>query len=567
MIKRIGFHFLALAVFAFSLGAAPSLECPVSIDIGAAADVFFCEDPSLGITEISGPDFASRFEPVAGRMIWTGAKAPATWLRFYVPGDGQAGQPHILAVKPSFSIILDHVALYVPRGDGGFDELRSGALEAPRPGEPASRSFLFELPKEAFSGKPAYLLLSSGTDVKVDVSLEKLTVIARRDSVDHLLFGILYGTILAMVVYGLFIFITLRDRAYLYYILYTVAAGIWLFFVQGHAKLVFGQHPDFDQGALWFFAGSLITWGAAFASEFLKLKDSGRFLNPLFLLMGWLGALVSVAGLAGWFKLAFALSHGLGVVVPVFAMVAAVIRIVQGYSSATYFLIGWFLMAAGSLAFSLMGLKLLPLTFLTTNGMAIGISAESLFFAIALADRFRKMEAESKRLKAIQDHYRDLSLKDPLTNLYNKRYLDMKLESAFRNAEENRAELSILVIDVDNLKEINDGFGHDRGDDVLKTLAVTLRNCVREGDDLCRTGGDEFVVLLPGIGTAGAGRVAERIRSRFALDSFSEKDGLNPTISLGVAEHVPGDSPDSFLKRADEALYEAKRKGKDRVMS
>ncbi|MCX7028467.1 MAG: hypothetical protein NT061_13505, partial [Spirochaetes bacterium] len=157
MAKRYLLLILAGLALLLSPSAEPVHWTKTAIDLGTASDVFFCVDPSLGIAEISSPAFASKFEPAAGKMIWTGAKAPATWLRFTLPGDGQAGQPHILVVRPSFSIILDHVALYIQREDGGFDEVRSGAMEARREGEPASRYFLFELPGTAFSGKPVYL--------------------------------------------------------------------------------------------------------------------------------------------------------------------------------------------------------------------------------------------------------------------------------------------------------------------------------------------------------------------------------------------------------------------------
>ena len=564
MTRRICLSLLACSVLVLSLAAATKGGTGTTVDIGMASDIFFCLDPGSGIAGISSPDNASNFGPAAGKILWTGAKAPATWLRFTLPGDGRPGQPHVLVVQPSFSIILDHIALYLPRGDGSFEELRSGAMEARREGEPASRNFLFELPETAFSGKPVYLRLSSDTDVKVEVFLVKSIDLVQRETVDHIAYGILYGIILAMVAYGLFIVLTMKGKTYIYYVLYSVSAGFWLFFVQGHAKLIFGQHPGFDQSMLWLFAGCLVTWGAAFTAEFLRLREGNRIFYILFLVLAGLGVLASIAGLAGWNGFAFLLSHCLGVALPLLAIAAAIVRIVQGNSSAVYFLIAWFLMAVGGIAFSLMGLKVFPVSWLSVNGMAIGISAESLLFAMALTDRFKRLELESERLEAVQAQYRELSMKDPLTGLYNKRYFTIMLDAALKEAAGGQIALSILLIDMDNLKPINDGFGHDRGDEVLVTLAGTLVKCVREGDEACRVGGDEFAVILSGIDKTGAGRVAERIRSRFALDSFRETEKLNPTISLGMSAYVPGDSPESLQKRADEALYEAKRLGKDR---
>ena len=564
MVKRIPLSLFVFLVLALSLASASGKGMGTAVDIGNAGDVFFSLDPDSSIAEISSPADASNFGPATGKIIWTGSKAPTTWLRFTLPGDGRPDQPNLLVVKPSFSIILDHIALYLPRGDGGFDELHSGAMEARREGELASRDFLFELPEMAFSGRPVYLRLSSATDVKVEVFLERGIDHAQSEAVDYIAYGILYGIILAMVAYGLFIVLTLKSKTYLYYLLYSLSAGFWLFFVQGHAKLIFGQHPGFDQSMLWMFAGGLITWGAVFTAEFLRLKEGNRLLNSLFLVLAGLGALASIAGLAGWEGLVFSLSHFLGLVLPLLAIAAAVVRIVQGYASALYFLIAWFLMAVGGILFSLMGLKIFPVSWLAVNGMAIGISAESLLFAIALADRLKRLEIESDRLESALVQYRELSMKDPLTGLYNKRYFTIKIEAAVKVASGGQAALSLLFMDLDDLKFINDSFGHDRGDEVLLALAGTLTKCVREGDEACRIGGDEFAVILSGMDKAGACRVAERIRSRFALNSFRETEKLNPTLSLGVSSYSSFDSPESLQKRADEALYEAKRLGKDR---
>jgi len=538
-------------------------------------------DPRLTISEISGDALASRFTPVGGDLIWTGKAKPSTWLRFVIPAmpelngasegvspEGKASPQWILVVRPSFSIILDPVDFYVPRRDGGYTQIRSGAKELPRPSEPRSRYFVFELPAEAFSGKPCYLRIASTTDVEVNLTVETSLGFAQKEMSDFVAYGLLYGILAAMVFYSLFPLLSLKDKAYFYYILYIVSAGLWIFFVQGHAKLLFGQKPQFDQTMLWFSVGSMITWGAIFTAHFLRLKEGRPVLLYLFMVIAGLGILVSVSGLVGWDSVAFTLSHYLGIALPALAIIAAIARLTQGFSSAFYYLIAWFFLALGDFAFSLMGLKTLPVNFWTTNGMAFGMATQSVFLSMALTDRFKRLEVEKQRLEKIQIHYRELSLTDAPTGLHNKRFLTTELGLAAARARETKLSLSLILLDIDDFKNVNDTFGHSAGDEILAALARSMRSCTRESDSLCRYGGDEFVIILPGIPGEAALNVSERIRNRFAVDSRECLHGENGekmsvTVSLGVVGFNGSETAEAFLARADGALYEAKRLGKN----
>jgi two-component system, sensor histidine kinase LadS len=580
--KKMLILLLAFAFFGSQpAAAASSEEDRTTIHLEGMSDFYFNALPALGIGEVSDKALSANFTPVAGRQIWVGKKAPAAWLRFTVPtkelgagyngsADGnQAVSQWILVVRPSFSIILDHVDLYVPRNDGSYEKVSSGAKVVPRAGEPYSRFFVFGLSPGAFMGKPCYLRLSSGTDVEVKIDLETGVGFAQHEGFDYFAYGLVYGILVAMILYSLFLFVSLKDSTYLCYILYIVSAGLWLFFVQGHAKLIFGQKPGFDQAMLWLWAGSMITWGAVFTAVFLRLKESRTILYYVFLALAALGAIVSIAGLAGLNGIAFSLSHILGLVLPVLVIAAAIARLVQGFPSAFYFLIAWSLLAVGGFIFSLMGLKILPVNFWTVNGMALGMTAEAILLSMALADRFKRLEAEKKNLEKIQVHYRELSLTDALTGLHNKRFLKIELDLAVSRAGETGTPLSLILLDLDDFKNINDSFGHSVGDDILATLARSMRSCTRESDSSCRFGGDEFVIIMPGVKGEGAFGVAERIRNRFASDSLHDVDGVEvkATVSLGTVEFNGGETAEAFLSRADGAMYEAKRLGKNRSVA
>jgi two-component system, cell cycle response regulator len=162
----------------------------------------------------------------------------------------------------------------------------------------------------------------------------------------------------------------------------------------------------------------------------------------------------------------------------------------------------------------------------------------------------------------------ELAITDPLTGLYNRRYLETHL-SHLMDSYVNRGKiLSVLAIDADYFKAINDTYGHDAGDTVLRDLSARIKQSTRSVDLCCRTGGEEFVLVLPGTDLAAALVIAERIRKLVAHKPFPIAPGTSipATVSIGVSSlEGLGDTPGKILKRADEALYAAKREGRNRV--
>ncbi len=169
------------------------------------------------------------------------------------------------------------------------------------------------------------------------------------------------------------------------------------------------------------------------------------------------------------------------------------------------------------------------------------------------------------------DHSLELAVTDPLTGLHNRRYMAGQLSGLVRRAARGGEPVAALLVDIDHFKRINDSFGHDVGDDVLREFAVRLATNVRAIDLACRYGGEEFVVIMPDTGLETAHRIAERLRLHVAGSPFrvsGVEDPLSVTISIGVA--CTGDveeSPDQLLKRADEAVYDAKAKGRNQVVA
>jgi two-component system, cell cycle response regulator len=163
----------------------------------------------------------------------------------------------------------------------------------------------------------------------------------------------------------------------------------------------------------------------------------------------------------------------------------------------------------------------------------------------------------------------EMAVTDGLTGLHNRRYLETHLDIMFERSVSRGRPLSYLIADIDKFKSINDGFGHDGGDDVLREFANLLRRQVRGADLVSRYGGEEFVVAMPDTDAELAARVAERVRAAVAEKAFELPNGrkIPVTVSVGVATlQGRSDSVASLAKRADTALYEAKAAGRNRVV-
>ena len=172
------------------------------------------------------------------------------------------------------------------------------------------------------------------------------------------------------------------------------------------------------------------------------------------------------------------------------------------------------------------------------------------------------------RLRDIMQASLQMAVTDPLTGLHNRRYLESHLGGLVDAAADGGKPLSLMILDIDHFKAVNDTYGHDAGDEVLKAFAERVKTVIRGVDVLCRLGGEEFIIVMPDTSLDVAGRVAERVRqtvgsAMFAIDKGERQ--IPVTVSIGLAERRNGREADSMMKRADRALYRSKALGRNRV--
>ncbi|MFO7552269.1 MAG: diguanylate cyclase [Haliea sp.] len=176
-----------------------------------------------------------------------------------------------------------------------------------------------------------------------------------------------------------------------------------------------------------------------------------------------------------------------------------------------------------------------------------------------------RLQSEREALARANEHLHELATTDSLTGIMNRYRIEHLVQISLANAKRYGHAFSLILFDIDHFKRVNDTYGHEEGDRILKTLVSSVESCLREGDQLGRWGGEEFLVLVPGTGLDGVVELAERMRARVEATDFGLQDPV--TVSLGVAEWFPEDSFKTLLVRADGAMYQAKEGGRNRVVA
>ena len=267
----------------------------------------------------------------------------------------------------------------------------------------------------------------------------------------------------------------------------------------------------------------------------------------------------------------------------------------QGYRPARYFLLAWGLLLVGMLAYAGVSFGFMPRTFITTYGMQIGSAAEMVLLSFALAYRFRLLQEENQRMEAdartemelrvgertaeLNDALTRLetanrvleqsSQRDGLTGVYNRRHLDLSLTRLWAEAIDHGRPLTLIVVDRDKFKQVNDQRGHMAGDDCLRQVARVMEELLEDHRCvLARFGGEEFFVLLPEIAAEDIWPLAEKLRQRIErLKIVSEDQAFGVTASIGVASLRAGEGRTyrDLVRIADKAMYEAKKRGRNQV--
>lgn len=371
-------------------------EFTQSLPLGRSLQVF--EDPSgqATIADVRAQDAAGQFRTHDKATLNAGYSRSAFWLKIdlhYRPSNPAAQRTWLLelAYPP-----LDHLDLYLPDATGAYRLVRQTGDALPFASrEIRQNNYLFDLPFKPDQQQTLYLRLASEGSIQAPVTLWSSTAYLEDQPVRLYVLGIIYGVLLGMLVYNLFIYLSVRDTSYLYYIFYIGSFGLYQLSVNGAAVEYFWpDNPWWANAATPFFIGCAGLFGSQFARTFLQTKTHSPWLDRLLIGLIVFSALVIGLSLMTSYALALRLATTLALTFTVVIFAAGILAWWRGLRVARYFIIAWSAFLLGGIVNTLMVLGLLPNVFLTMYASQIGSAIEVALLSLALADRINAMREQ-----------------------------------------------------------------------------------------------------------------------------------------------------------------------------
>ena len=549
-----------LAFLGCALAVAAPLTTAADYDAAIGRHAEFLQETAgrLELAEAIAARAAGKFVPGASPVLSFGIGAKPVWIRFAVDNPTDAPVERRLSIEAAW---LDRLDVHVLHEGNLVATHRGGDRQPFMQRTVMGRSFMFDH-TFAPGASEVFIRVETPDPMVVPLYFESREASRLRHMQEQLSYGLVYGFLLALIAYNAILYASLRTSSYLSYALYLMAFIAMNVAYTGHGFA--WLWPDALEWQRWSTPLLMVLYGVTgllFAIRFLELRAGfPRVYRAVVAYCTAGAALLGAAILLGSQTHALLVAF---VFVFVFTLVMPALGILAlraGQKPARYFLLAACAAMAGAVLTTLSTWGFIPHNSWTFRAVELGMLADATLLALALAYRFRVGQEE--RLRAER-----LAQLDPLTGLNNRRAFYDLTTPLWSNALRHGHDLSVVLLDLDRFKQINDVHGHAHGDAVLQAIACVLKQGVRQGDVLARWGGEEFIVLLPETSGREAAALAERLRMEIASLRIPREDGETAvTASFGVAQLEDRGGPlDALIANADGNLYRAKDEGRNRV--
>lgn len=563
------------------------------------------EDPS-GKLSFDDVRKSSAFAPAdPHRDLSFGYRDSVYWLRLTIAP--QAGGTHESWLFEVAYPTLDSVTFYQP-AQGAYWSDETGDL-LPFSSRPVvHRNFVFPMRLSGHEPETVYLRVHSQGNVTIPFHLWQTASFAHSSELAYAGLALYFGAFIALALYNLLLFVSLRDRLILIYVCFVGCLAVGLGSQYGLTyQFLWGDFPRFAN--IMYPAGMSLAGMCAvmFTRHFLNtqvtLPASDKLLRVLAVLFAAVVPLLFVN-----YRAASLMVSAVAVIFCATALEVGIRSVYRRYYGAWFYLLAWTMLLIFTVFMSLRNMGFLPTNFITLNGMQIGSAAEMILLSFALADRYRKVDREreqareealtakqqmvdalrthekmlekrvaerteelqrtNRKLQDNEQQLREMAHHDPLTGLANRLLLDIRLEHALKTAARKGDGVAVLLLDVDDFKPVNDRYGHAVGDELLIELARRMERAVRQTDTVARLGGDEFIILLESINDPEVVQpVIDKLINAIQLPVQTQVGvAVQVGVSIGYTVSTPGETDrNALINRADHSMYEAKNAGGNRA--
>lgn len=504
------------------------------------------------------------------------------WLR--LPLQSEASETRIWRLELNYAS-LDEVRLY-DIGTDGVRESRSGDTVPYAERSIGHRYPVFEIVLQPGEQRTLYLRVDSRGSMTLSGGLMSLRDFEQHSQNGYLVHAIYFGVLIALGLYNLLLFLALRERPFLNYVLFMFAFALSVLSLNGlGAQYLWPQAAPWSNRMLPVSLTSAALLSVVFARSFLDTRQwLPRWDKGLLALCIAIGAAVLATVLLP-VQRALQLMSLTGLIATLTLLLTSFVCVGYRVPGARLFALAWLMLLTGAVLLALRNFALIPSNFLTLYAMQIGSGLEMILLSFALAARFNELKRQreaalqlneqilakrvTERTQALEQanqRLSELALQDPLTGLANRTALQQHLDQALARSVRRNELLAVMLIDLDGFKPINDQHGHEFGDRVLAEVAQRLRQYLRDADLPARLGGDEFVVICENVQSAEHARdLAKRLLEGLDTPMYLEDRTVRVGASIGIVLSHGSDDATTLIRRADAAMYRAKAEGRNRV--
>ncbi|TCS71283.1 diguanylate cyclase (GGDEF)-like protein [Sulfuritortus calidifontis] len=557
---------LRLLQFILFCWCASALAAPLSVltlqkeAVGRQVDYLQETAGPLSLDQAMAAYRAGEFECDDSPVLNFGIGAKPVWVHLKLNNPTHAPVSRRLSIETAW---LDRVEVYFGSTDGALDAHRVGDRRpfGQRPID--SRFFAFDHVYQPGT-TDVFIRVETPDPMVLPIYLTDAETARVRESGQETSYGIIYGFLFALLAYNAVLYVSLHSRRFLFYSIYLAVFILMNVAYTGHGFA--WLWPESTRWQQWSNPVLIYGYGIAgllFAVTFLDTRRQFPRVYRAVVAYGLtFGLLLAVALLTGSRVMALLAVFSFIFLFAMVMLLLGAVAVRAGQRSARYFLLAAVaaMIGAGLSTLSVWGF--IPYNNWTFRAVELGMLVDATLLALALAHQFRVGQEEKLRAEQLAQF-------DPLTGLNNRRAFYDKTAPAWSTALRKQRDVSVIVVDIDRFKQINDTHGHAHGDAVLVAVAKILRLTIRQGDVLARWGGEEFILFLSETNIDEALVLAERLRMAVASLTVRHGEGESRvTISLGAAQkETQHGTLDSLICCADRHLYQAKQRGRNQISS